>query len=86
MPVKKATKKTARKKAKTAAKKPAPKKRVPKPKKGLKYECGICGYRIVVDELFGCATEHVFICCNEPMKRKRAARKKVTKKTTKKKA
>lgn len=82
MPVKKATKKTARTKAKAAPKKPAPKKRVTKPKKGQNYECGICGYRIIVDEVCGCVTEHVFVCCEEPMKKKRAPRKKATKKKT----
>lgn len=92
MPVKKTTKKTAAKaKAKKPAKKAAPKKKVHKHKKGQGYECRVCGYRIVVDEVCGCATEHLFLCCGSPMKKKRAAKKttkkaakKTTKKTTKK--
>jgi|GEM_PF-339588 len=51
----------------------APKPGKPKNKKGQTYECRVCGYRVVVDETCGCAEEHVFICCGQPMKRKRAA-------------
>jgi hypothetical protein len=62
MPTKaKATKKAA--KAKTAK------------KKGDAYQCGVCGYRIVVDEACGCAEEHVFVCCDKPMKKKAAKKK-----------
>lgn len=42
-------------------------------KKGDAYECGVCGYRIIVDKACGCAEEHVFVCCNKKMKK--AARK-----------
>lgn len=52
---------------------PNPKKAKPKNKKGTIYECRVCGYRIVVDEACGCAEEHVFVCCQQPMKKKRAA-------------
>lgn len=45
-----------------------------KAKKGSGYECGICGYRIVIDEACGCAEEHIFVCCDKPMK-KAAAKK-----------
>ena len=45
-----------------------------KTKKGSGYECGICGFRIVVDEACGCAEEHIFVCCDKPMK-KAAAKK-----------
>ena len=45
-----------------------------KKKQGDAFECGVCGYRIVVDEACGCAEEHVFICCEKPMK-KQAAKK-----------
>jgi rubrerythrin len=38
-------------------------------KKGDAYECGVCGYRIIVDEVCGCAEEHVFVCCNKKMKK-----------------
>ncbi len=50
-------------KAKTA------KKPTSKIKKGDAYECGVCGYRLIVDEACGCAEEHVFICCDKKMKR-----------------
>jgi len=70
MPEKKVAKKITGKKAK-----PAPKKKVSKPQKGQGYECSLCGYRIIVDEVCGCATEHVFLCCGKPMKRKRATKK-----------
>ena len=73
-------KKTARKTVKTAKKRPpkktkktvAKKKATPKVKKGQSYECRVCGYRVVVDEVCGCAEEHYFICCDKPMKKKRA--------------
>jgi len=32
-------------------------------------ECRICGYRIVVDEACGCVEEHIFLCCDKPMKK-----------------
>jgi hypothetical protein len=77
MPAKKATKKT----TKTEVK--AQKGR--RVKKGENYECGICGFRLVVDDC-GCVEEHYLICCTEPMKQKEAkkATKKVASKTTKK--
>jgi hypothetical protein len=52
----------ARAKAKVQAKPKA------KPKNAL--ECGVCGYRVVVDEACGCAEEHVLICCGAPMVKK----------------
>lgn len=58
MAMKKATKKAAKSKAKPKAK-PAP-----------KLECGVCGYRVIVDEACGCVEEHVLICCGEPMVKK----------------
>jgi len=54
-------------------KKPAPKPRAkakPKAKAKGALECGVCGYRVVVDEACGCAEEHVLICCGEPMVKK----------------
>ena len=48
----------------------AKKKAVQKTKKGESYQCGVCGYRIIVDETCGCAEEHVFVCCAKPMKKK----------------
>lgn len=86
MPAKKAAKKTVKKAtpkaAKKTAKKVAPKatkktaKTEAKTKKGRKikvgqaYECGICGFRFVVDEC-GYVEEHYLICCKEPMKQKK---------------
>jgi len=61
------------KKAKKPAPKPKAKARVqakPKAKAKDALECGVCGYRVVVDEACGCAEEHVLICCGEPMVRK----------------
>jgi rubrerythrin len=73
MPVKKKTKKTAKKAPVKKTKKAAPKKEAAaKVKKGQAYECRVCGYRVVVDKACGCAEEHVFVCCGKPMRRKRA--------------
>jgi rubrerythrin len=68
--VKRTAKKTAAKK--TTAKKPAAKKTKIDVKKGQAFECRVCGYRFVVDQVCGCVEEHLFICCDEPMKKKRA--------------
>ncbi len=54
---------------KKAVKKPVPKAK-PKAKKAEAYECGVCGYRLVADTDCGCAEEHVFLCCSQPMKKK----------------
>jgi hypothetical protein len=58
------------------------KKKVTKPKKTVKrkapakkkpaFECGVCGYRVVVDQECGCVEEHALICCGQPMTKKRA--------------
>ncbi len=54
-------------KAKAKAKpKKAVKKAAPKAPKLL---CGICGYRVIVDEACGCAEEHVLMCCGAPMRK-----------------
>jgi hypothetical protein len=45
------------------------KKVVRKAKKGPGYKCGVCGYRVIVDEACGCAEEHVLVCCDQPMKK-----------------
>lgn len=85
MPVKKTTKKEAKKVAKKTTKKAT--KTETKPKKGTKikkgqsYECGLCGFRLVIDDC-GCVEEHYLICCSKPMKQKKA--KKETKKAVKK--
>jgi hypothetical protein len=63
-----------------AVKKAKPKSKAKaKAKKGGAYKCGVCGYRVIVDEACGCEEEHVLICCDKPMKKARAkkpARKK----------
>jgi hypothetical protein len=70
MPVKKtAPKKSKVTTKKTPKKKPATKKTV-KSRKGDTYKCSVCGYRLIVDEVCGCAEEHVFICCEKTMKKK----------------
>ena len=73
MPVKKTTKKTAKKSPAKKNKKAAPKKKaVAKIKKGQDYECHVCGLRVVVNNVCGCVEEHALICCKKPMKKKRA--------------
>lgn len=69
MPAKKTSAKKTKGMIKTSKKKPSAKKKA-KPKKGDVYECGVCGYRMIVDEVCGCAEEHVFVCCDKPMTRK----------------
>lgn len=60
MPTKKMKKAVAKPKAKVK----------PKAKAKPALECGVCGYRVVVDEACGCVEEHVLICCGEPMVKK----------------
>lgn len=73
MPVKKTTKKTAKKTPAKKIKKAAPKKKAAaKIKKGQAYECHVCGLRVVVNKGCGCVEEHALICCKKPMKKKRA--------------
>jgi hypothetical protein len=85
MPVQ-AKKKVAKPKVKAKKKvirsKAPAKKKVAKPKKVVrskapakkqpKLECGVCGYRVIVDETCGCVEEHVLVCCNQPMDKKKA--------------
>ncbi len=52
------------KKAAKPVKKAAPKKKAPA------LQCGVCGYRVVVDEACGCVDEHVLMCCDQPMVKK----------------
>jgi autonomous glycyl radical cofactor GrcA len=30
-------------------------------------QCGVCGYRVIVDQACGCVEEHVLLCCGQPM-------------------
>ena len=65
MPVKAKAKKVVKKALKKPVKK-AVKKAVPQ---GPKLACGVCGYRVIVDEACGCVVEHVLLCCGEPMQK-----------------
>ena len=56
---------------KTPAKKAAAK---GKSKVGQGYACGVCGLSVTVDEVCGCVESHDIICCDTPMKKKRARR------------
>jgi len=49
------------------AKKAAPKKTAPA------LQCGVCGYRVIVDQTCGCVEEHVLLCCSRPMAKTEAA-------------
>jgi hypothetical protein len=69
----KATKKAAPKKAKKTTKTEAKPKQGRKIKTGQAYECGVCGFRVVVDAC-GNVDEHYLICCRETMKQKRPSR------------
>jgi hypothetical protein len=63
-------------------KKVARPKKVVKPRKTAKQktlakkqpalECGVCGYRVVVERECGCAHEHAIVCCGKPMRKKKA--------------
>jgi hypothetical protein len=54
---------------KAPAKKPAAK---GKSKMIQSYACGVCGLAVTVDEDCGCVESHDIICCDTPMKKKRA--------------
>lgn len=57
------------------AKKPA-KKAVArgKTKAGDAYTCEVCGLAVTVDEVCGCVDACDILCCETPMKKKRAKR------------
>jgi hypothetical protein len=42
-------------------------KRAAKAAKAPAFTCGVCGYRVIVDEACGCVEEHVLVCCGRPM-------------------
>jgi len=42
-----------------------------KNKVGDRYECGVCGLVVTVDEICGCEDVCDIICCSGPMKKKR---------------
>jgi len=41
-------------------------------KEGDAYVCGVCGLAVTVDEECGCVDTCDIICCDKPMKKKRA--------------
>jgi hypothetical protein len=41
-------------------------------KEGDAYVCGVCGLAVTVDEECGCVDACDIICCEKPMKKKRA--------------
>ncbi len=43
-----------------------------KTKEGDAYVCGVCGLAVTVDEVCGCVDACDIICCEKPMKKKRA--------------
>jgi hypothetical protein len=43
-----------------------------KTKVGDGYACGVCGLAVTVDETCGCVDYCDIICCDAPMKKKRA--------------
>lgn len=65
---KKVTAKKKSKKKVTAAKS---KKKSSKIKKGSKYQCGVCGVAVTIDEVCGCVDMCDIICCGEQMKPKK---------------
>ncbi len=62
-----AQKKVAKKPVKSAAKRS--RKQV---KKGDVYSCSVCGLAVTVDETCGCVDACDIICCEKPMRPKRA--------------
>jgi len=74
MAVKKAATKTPAKKVgakvakKTAGKKPF--------NKGEVFECAVCGLAVVIDTACDCVDTCEIVCCEQPMKPKKAARAK----------
>jgi rubrerythrin len=70
-----AAKKTTKRAAVKKTAKTAPKKKAPvKSQKDLNYECNVCGFRVIVDEFCGCVEEHIILCCNKPMRKRRSRR------------
>ncbi len=63
MAEKKAAKKTTKKVVKASPK---------SIRKGDAYKCGVCGLAVTVDDVCGCVDACDIICCEKPMKRKRA--------------
>ena len=54
-------------KPKKIVKKASPKKQK-ELKSGSRYQCGVCGLAVTVDEVCGCADFCDIICCGEQMK------------------
>ena len=70
MPAKAKKKAPTKPKTKKAAPKKTAKAKAPAKKKSPALECGICGYRVIVDQACGCVEEHALICCGKPMGKK----------------
>ena len=39
-------------------------------KKASRYQCGVCGMVVAVDEMCGCVAAHPVVCCGTKMKKK----------------
>jgi len=63
---KKTLKKTRKPVKKLAPRAPAPPP-PPTPKPTPALQCGVCGYRVIVDQTCGCVEEHILMCCGQPM-------------------
>ena len=57
---------------KAMAKKAKAKKAPVKANPGDSLVCGVCGMSVTVDDVCGCIEAHPIICCEQPMKKKRA--------------
>ncbi len=85
-----AVKKIAPRKKASVAKKAVAAKKIPAKKtaKGDSYECRVCGLVVSVDDTCGCVGVCDIICCDKPMKAKKAkvrAAKKIVSQTKSKK-
>jgi hypothetical protein len=67
-----AKKSVAKKTVKKDVKKPVKKTSNKGIKEGDAYKCGVCGLAVTIDETCGCADVCDIICCEKPMRKKRA--------------
>ena len=66
-----AKKKPAAKTNTKAVSKSKPKAAKSKIKEGDRYQCGVCGMAVTVDEVCGCMETHDIVCCGKQMKPKK---------------